>query len=405
MMISLAAAQADFTKFNWYSAKAEFTLKLDAQHPLKVAVDDLIGLNKATRGPTAGKYQVVLAKYPQLTFRAIDPSKITQFADKLKPYKGIPEKPEKTGVRQKRLVKASIGKDDKLNAQFFKAPSAPKEHNGYDRNDYQWRELVRSTVIKTRHLGKARATLQKGEIIGMRYLRKSHGGYVIMPNEERIMIDHDLYENLTKDTNILPHADQRKGLVAWDALAAKLPNARVRPQKYKVPMVDKEGNPIPIKTFVEENKPLVSEFDYTDLNDEDFEFDDEEADESELEFDSEDTQETVNHPEDDHAHDVAYDEEGEEVDDDEAIYAKEGRVLISKDNSEWVIVAVEESGLSDNLLLYSEEQNKVRHYKVPAGEDLRELKAVTVGGKVKRAKLEKLTQRALELAPEMGKRM
>lgn len=399
MMISLAAAPADFTKFEWFSATQPFKLELDAKHPLQVAEDDLIGLNKATRGPTSGKYQVVLAKYPQLIFRSIDPAKVAKFEKKLKTYAGVPEKPKKTGQRQTRLVRSHIGRDDKLSAQFFKAPSKPTEHSGYDKDDYQWRKLIRPMTITTRHLGKSRATLQVGEVIGLRYLRKSHGGYIIMPNEERIMIDHELYEKITLDSDILPAAQQLKGLVAWDELAAKLPKARVRPKKYKVPMTPPVGGTESSSPSMTDqiNKPLVSEFDYEDV---DFEFDDdEELDEPEFEEDDD----TVNTPEDDHEDDIAFDDDGEEVE--TGVMAQEGLTLVSKGGIEWVIVAIEEAGMKDDLLLYNEEREEVRHYGVPAGEDLSTLKHVTVGKTVRGQKLQRMIKAAAEIDPKVGTRM
>lgn len=430
MIIAIAAAQADFKTLEWFSNKGnDFKLKLSDHPAINVATDDLIGLKKTTRGPTAGSYQVVLAKYPQLVFRSISQKEIDGFYDKLKPYAGIPEKPEKTGKRMTPLVKASLEKNDKQTSQFYVSPRAPREQGAYDKDDYQWRQMVRGVRIVSKEHGKTRAVVKEHDTIGMRYLRKSHGGYVIVPTGERVMIAHDMYEELTLNSDILPHARQEKGIVDLNDIARHMPKGtRIRiPKLPKVSAAPKKVHatrgPTAERPFHEKNKPLISQFDYKEFDDAfDFEPDDEEfllnpPDEFDL-----DDEETVNNqdkpaldtdlddddddPDMDHLLDEKHDEEtGDPIEDEDAVYAEEGLILKSMTGEEWVVVGIEEEGLSDTLLLYNPATKTLRNYRVAAGADLREMKTVTPTKVMSGPAYEKLREEAADRDLTAGKRI
>lgn len=433
MIIGLAAAKVDLREFEWYSnAGEDFQLNLgEPDH--RVDPDDLIGLKKTTRGPTAGLYQVVLAKYPQIVFRSVPQAKINKFFKHLKKYEGVPERPDnKTATGRQSLVRKDVlAKSDKQSSQFYVSPNAPREVGSYDKNDYQWREMVRSVLITTKQHGSTRSTLKEHELFGLRYLRKSHGGYIIMPSGERIMISHEKYEELTLNSDILPRARQEKGIVDLNDIMKHLPKGtKIRmPRAIKMPTVKtprvKKGSTAPTdRPFHEANKPLVSQFDYKEF-DEAFDFEPE--DEEDLlnppdEFELEDDEETVNSqgapaletdvgeeeddPEMDHLLDEEHDEEtGETIEDEDAVYAEEGLVLKTKAGAEWVVVAVEEEGLSDNLLLYDVENKTLRNYRVPAGEDLRNMKTVTPDRVMTGPKFDKIRDEAVERDLSAGKRI
>lgn len=431
MIIALAAVQADFRQFEWLSNKGPtFDLKLEAGLPIKVETDDLIGLRKATRGPTTGAYQVVLAKYPQKIFRSITQDQINEFIHHMKPFVGIPDKPEKTGVRQGQLRKQHLETGDKLTAQFYVAPSKPRETDSYDRNNYQWREMVRTVNVTTKHHGTTRSSLREGDVIGLRYLRKSHGGYVLMPDGERINISHEVYEKITLDSDIKPSADQQRGIVDLNELMQSLPKRPRRPairipKPIKIPRVKESQHS---DHFIDRAKPLVSDYHYKDIEEE---LDFEPEDEDDLlnppdDFEPEDLEETVNtkgkpaitpledeedfeeedDPEMDFHHDEEVDEEtGEPIPDDEAIYAEEGTVLAAKDGTEWIVVSIDEQGMTDVLAMYAEGHKTLRHYKVPAGEDLRQMKSVTYVKTLTGKALEKVLEKAADLDLTAGKRL
>lgn len=439
MIIAIAASQADFTQFKWYSnSGADIKLDFGDKH-LIAQKDDLIGLRLSTSNRTRGTYQVVMAKYPQIIFRAVTQETINTFLKRLKEYKGIPDKPEKTGMRQRKIThEAELREDlDKQKAQFFRSPNNPRESGSYDKEDYQWRKVVHGgDVITTKHTSLNKAALQKDDLIGMRYLRKSHGGYIITPNGERVMISHELYEKITYNSDILPRSLQERGIVDLKDLKANLPKGT----KIRVPRL---LPPKPIRNtptgsdrgyehfHAKHEKTLVSKFDYTEVDSE-FDFEPEEEEEllnppvEDSEFEEEDL-ETVNigknsadddfdaefedeeedgEPEMDFHKDIEIDDEtGEEVEDEEAVYAHEGLILKTKDGEDWVVMHIEDAGLSEVLVMYSERQKSLRHYKVPTGEDMRNMRTVTIGGSISGTKLAKMQQESAQLDLKAGKRI
>lgn len=441
MIIALAVSQADFSQFKWYSNQGKDITLDHAGKKLVANPDDLIGLRVSTSNRSKGTYQIVFAKYPQIIFRSIDPKVVAKFHKQLKEYKGIPDKPEKTGQRQRKITHdiAPTKDTDKLHAQFFRSPNKPRESGSYDKDDYQWRKMVRGdTVVSTKHSSKTRHMLKTGDVVGMRYLRKSHGGYIISPLGERIMIDHDLYEKITNDSDILPSSLQERGVVDMKDIKASLPKGtkirmpRLLPPK---PIKDSDGGAHGYDHFHKKHeKTLVSKFDYKEVDDE-FDFEPEEEEEllnppldtEDSEFEDE-IHETVNSgkgadldddfdaefedeeddgdPETDFHHDVETDEEtGEPIEDEDAVYAHEGLILKTKDGDEWVVVHIEEAGLSDILVMYSERAKALRHYKVPTGEDMRNMKTVTIGGSVSGKKLSKMQEDSAQLEMKAGKRI
>lgn len=432
MIISLAASPADFKQFEWmYNAGKSFKLRLD-DTPVTVEADDLVGFRKATRGPTAGAYQVVLAKYPQKIYRSIKQEQVDKFIKQFKEYKGIPEAPKKDGARHQYMRKNQL-ENDRQESQFYVSPKKPREVHNYDRDDYQWRKVMHNVTVTTKHYGTTRSALKTGDVVGLRYLRKSHGGYVIMPNGERVLIAHELYEEITNNTDILPRAQQLTGLVEFAELEKTLPK---RPRAIKIPRKPRDEMPRPARTgpaesakHITRNKPLTTTFDYKDI-DEDFAFEPEDEENllnppiEQEDFPEEGGGNTVNteeepgitslddedfeeeeDPEMDFHKDQEVNEDGDHIEDETAVTAEEGRVLITRDNSEWIIVSVEEQGMAETLVLYNEDSKALRNYKVPLGEDLRNLKSVTVGRLITGNELDKIMEKASDLEMTAGKRL
>lgn len=427
MIISIAASPADFKQFEWmYNAGKAFKLRLD-DTPVTVEPDDLVGFRKATRGPTAGAYQVVLAKYPQKIYRSIKQQQIDKFIDQFKEYKGIPDAPKKTGARHSYMSKGRLT-NDRLESQFYSSPNKPKETESYDRDDYQWRKVEHATAVTTKHYGTTRSGLKVGDVVGLRYLRKSHGGYIVMPNGERVAISHELYEQITNNTDILPRAQQLTGIVSFSDLEQTLPK-RAPARRIKIPVKpkhkDEERKTGESETakHAKRNAPLVTMFNYQDIE-EQVDFEDEEEEDllnpqedfidedtvnngeepSITDLDDEDFDEEED-PEMDFHKDEEVDEDGEKIEDETAVLAEEGLTLISRDNSKWVIVSIEEQGMSDSLALYNPDTNAMRHYKIHAGEDLRNVKSVTVGEKLEGPALDKIMEKAADLEMTPGKRL
>lgn len=426
MNIALAGVQADFTQFDWmYNKKHAFKLKLDEDLPLTVEKDDLIGLRRTTKGPTAGSYQVVLAKYPQKIFRSVPQAKIDKFLDNMGVYEGVPEKPAKTGQRQAQLVRKQVKNTDKTESQYYVCPNSPRELTHYDRDDYQWRKVVRTLPIVTKVSSSHKATLQAHDIIGVRYLRKSHGGFIILPSGERVHIAHDTYEKIVENTDIEPRAKQQKGIVDIKELMATIPKrtrVKMPPKPVKIPKVAERKEDS--AAFIDRSKALVSDYDYADLEEE-MDFDEDEEDDllnPPHEFDEEDTVNSdsgnpltplededfddEDDPEMDFHKDHDIDEEtGEEMPPVNAIYAEEGVVLRSRDNKEWVVVSVDNHGMSDILAMFNEQDGTMRHYTLPAGEDLRNMKSVAYVRTLDSAELEEAMEKSAGLEMSAGKRL
>lgn len=438
MIIAIAVSQADFSQFQWYSNSGkDITLDYGGKH-LVATKDDLIGLRVSTSNNARGTFQIVFAKYPQIIFRSISPDVVAKFKKQLKEYKGIPEKPAKTGKRQAKITSAigPASDSDKMLAQFYRSPNKPRESGSYDKEDYQWRKVVHGgDVISTKHSGTARSVLKRDDVIGLRYLRKSHGGYIILPTGERVMIDHTLYEKITNNTDILPKSFQERGIVDLKDIKANLPKGtkirmpRLLPPK---PIKEKDGGAEGYDHFHGKHaKNLVSKFDYKEV-DEEFDFEPEEeenllnppSEDSEFEEEALDTvnsgkgsvdddfdaefedEEEDGDPETDFHHDIEVDEEtGEPVEDEDAIYAHEGLILKTKDGEDWVVMHIEEAGLSDVLVMYSERAKAVRHYKVPTGEDMRNMRTVTVGGSISGKRLLKMQEDSAQIEMKAGKRL
>jgi hypothetical protein len=375
---------------------------------------------------------VVLAKYPQKIYRSIKQDQIDKFIKQFKEYKGIPEAPKKDGARHQYMRKNQL-ENDRQESQFYVSPKKPREVHSYDRDDYQWRKVMHNITVTTKHYGTTRAALKAGDVVGLRYLRKSHGGYVIMPNGERVLIAHELYEQITNNTDIVPRAQQLTGLVEFAELEKTLPK---RPRAIKIPRKPRDEMPRPTRTgpaesakHAQRNKPLTTTFDYKDI-DEDFDFEPEDEENllnppiEQEDFPEEGGGNTVNNeeepsitslededfeeeedPEMDYHKDQEVNEDGDHIEDETAVTAEEGRALITRDNSEWIIVSVEEQGMAETLVLYNEDSKALRNYKVPLGEDLRNLKSVTVGRLVTGDELDKIMEKASDLEMTAGKRL
>lgn len=396
MMIAIAAEPADFAQFEWYSNNGPswvFDPGGD-KHAMKVDRDDLIGLKKTVSGPTAGRYQVILAKYPHLIFRSIKPEIIEKRLPKFVKTNSVPAKPDKTGQRAQRVKIKGADAHDKQTALKYKPEKLPKEVGQYDKADYQWREVMNGPIpISTMHHKKTRQSLQKGDIVGVRFWTSARGGFILMPSGERVNISEATYENVTSGATILPSARQQKGIVVLTDIAHQLPK-RARMVKPKPQALEKEleweddedtehstklqgkrG-----KGFLDQHKDIVSDFDYKDDDDEDEWETDDDFDEFE-EDDEEETEETDS------------EENVNTEDDDDIQYAEEGMILQMANGKQLVIIGIEEKDVSDMLYLFDRELDNIRTAPIPTGADMRKLPRVKLMGHISQAELENIKRR------------
>lgn len=396
MIISLAAS-ADFEQFQWYSnhgASFVFDSGNSDQHKMKVDKDDLIGLKKTVSGPTAGRYQVVLAKAPHIIFRSVKPELIEKHLAKLKKYTGVPIKPEKAGQRHARVKIKGADAHDKQTALKYKPEKLPKEVGQYDKADYQWREVVYGPIpISTMLHKKVRSPLKTGDIVGVRFWTSARGGFVLLPSGERVNISEATYENITSGATILPSARQQVGIVVLADIAKQLPpRARITKPKPAKPEKElefeddddddaeheshKQGRRG--KAFLDQHKDIVSDFEYEDDDDDD---DFEDDDEEDLEFEDDD--------EEDAPEENVNTEEGDE----DTLYAEEGMILQLANGKQVIIIGIEEKEVSDLLYMYDRELDSIRTAPVPTGADMRKLPRVKLVGHIPQAELENIKRR------------
>lgn len=385
MMISISAASVDFAEFSWYTNKGEpFVFDPgNGQVALKVDTGDWIGLKKTTRGPTAGQYQAILQKYPHKIYRSIVPAAIEKHLDDLKPYNGIPPRPEKSGKRYTKVKIKGAGDHDKQTAEKYKPVKAPKEEGEYDKSNYQWRKVVNGPLpVVTHHYGKPRPHLKNGDVIGLRFMTTVKGGFIIMPSGERVNISEAIYDNITAGTRILPHAEQQVGVVVLEDIKHLLPkHARIRParrvkkeseselefEEDDDSEIDEKAQARRGRNFIAKHNELVSDFEY--IEDDTLDYEDDDEDEQPLEYEEDE------------------DDEEENVKDEEFQGFEEGMILQALNGAEFVIAAIEETGMSDTLFLYDRNHGNIKFTKVPIGLDIRQYDKAKIVGRVKENEL------------------
>lgn len=245
----------DLATMSWFTFNGAKAVKLgtdkqfNQKHPLVVRPGEVVGLKKAARGPGAGNYQVVLSHAVHVLFRNVPQKMIDKLVDNLKPYKGKLPEHGQLEETQKRIKKVRIREkeaSDKMADELFRPVGPVRETTTYNRENYQWRKVVHAGVpVKSLKQGRSKYTTQEGEAVGMRYLTKARGGFIILPNMQRVNIDHDTYMKLVESTRIMPSSKQQKGLVILADVKATLPKeTRVRKQKEPEPDVREGRGPM-----------------------------------------------------------------------------------------------------------------------------------------------------------------
>lgn len=237
----------DLESMTWYTFNGDKQVRLgidkqfNQKHPLVVRPGELVALKKTLRGPGIGNYQVVLGHAIHVLFRNVPQKQIDKLVEKLKPYKGkipthdvLPEdKKRTTKVRIRERAETDKQKDD-----LYKPTGPVRETSTYDRQNYQWRRVVHAGVgVKSMKQGRSKYTAQVDDVLGMRYMTKARGGFVILPNMQRVNIDHDTYMRLVESTRIQPSSKQQKGMVILADVKATLPK-QTRVRKVKEPEPD-----------------------------------------------------------------------------------------------------------------------------------------------------------------------
>lgn len=369
----------DLASMQWFKFNGPKAIKLgtdkqfNQKHPLLVRPEELVGLKKATRGPGAGNYQVVLGHAVHVVFRNVPQKMIDKIVDHLKPYKG--KLPEHGSLEEgkKRTSKVRIRdkiESNKLTDDLYKPTGPIREHSTYNRENYQWRKIVHAgTPIKSMKQGRTKYTLQEGDVIGVRYLTKARGGFVILPNMQRVNISHDAYMQIVGTARIQPSSKQQKGVVVVSDVKATLPKqTRVRKPKEPEPDVRTSRPEHGIdhgRRVGRDIKRNGQIYKHEDLPDVDFE------DDEELE---DDEQEQVSTVPDSHKP-VAVLKLGVEI----QSAKRSGNRFI-------VVDAKDQSGFTE-FSLYSPEKKDVRKLRIASDVDMSHYKSVQVVGEANKSEL------------------
>lgn len=215
MMVSLSADH-DLDGFDWYTyaGPKRVTLKgYNQRHDFTLEKGDIYGV-RSTR--QMGKYQLVKHDMTHVLFRNVEDTKVDKIMDISKVYRGPRVKHPEIEGRQRApkvaIKPIEVKLANRLLDQFY-TPKSVVERNSYDRQDYQWRTATKQIRVKTLKMGKARKPIEVGDVIGVRYVTAAKGGYIIMPNQERVNIPTEIYKELVENSRILPRGEQKSGVI------------------------------------------------------------------------------------------------------------------------------------------------------------------------------------------------
>lgn len=273
MMISLSA-EHDLNDFDWYTFNGDKRVTMkghNQRHDFKLEKGDVFGV-RSTR--QLGKMQAVKRDMTHVLFRNIEESKLDKVIEKSKAYRGPAVKhPELEG--RKRAPKVAIKSTEikipnRLTDDFF-TPKNVVERTSYNRQDYQWRKASKQLRILTKKMGKARKPLELGDLVGMRFVTVAKGGYIIMPNQERVNIPTEVYKEIVENSRILPRAEQLSGEINMldikDQILAERPEGRRATIKRRVGGAA-GGNSMNNLRRRLANDPLLGDDEHDDFEDE-----------------------------------------------------------------------------------------------------------------------------------------
>lgn len=352
----LALAASDgFTTFRYTGRKKTVGKKFDfnARHVLEFLPGDDYAIKRTTRGPTAGSYQVKFAKAPHVTYRSVPATHI----DKI-----VKESDEMEDLSIQRAAgRAPVTKigdkpgGDKQKDLLYKPSGTIRETSTYDRDHYQWREVFSSTPlnVKTLKQGRMRAQLRNKELFGLRYVTKAKGGYVVLPDDQRINISHENFMELVDASRIVVPGRQRKGIVVLaDVKAASGKKDRIIDRDAEGNVVRKIRNPKPAD-FEASNNRLSHDAKKSakeDVEDWDEDFDDEQL--------ATKISQRISQAKQPPAHKPKRLKVGSTI--------RAGRSL----NSTFIIVEIEDLGKMEEFTLYNVATNKISRAKMAKDKDL-----------------------------------
>lgn len=227
----VAEAEAiDVDDFVWmvYNRKTSYKSQpqqYNPKHTLVLNQGDVYGMLRTRKKV----YQLVKADAQHVLFRNIAPSIHDKlFKDSL-PYRGIVNQQRvEEGFERARRV-STVQNESKRNIRtspFFVPAGRIDEREELDYSNYQWRKIIDHVKLESKKQGVTKKVLSKNELIGLRYVSPSVGGYVIHDSNKRVMISTEMYVDLTDASKLLPLSQQLEGKVNVFNPRSKVPTPK-----------------------------------------------------------------------------------------------------------------------------------------------------------------------------------
>jgi hypothetical protein len=264
----VAEAEAiDVDDFVWmvYNRKTAYKSQpqqYNPKHTLVLNQGDVYGMLRTRKKV----YQLVKADAQHVLFRNIVPSIHDKlFKDSL-PYRGtIDQQRVDEGFERARRVSTvqNEAKRDIRTSPFFVPSGRIDEREELDYSNYQWRKVIDQVKLESKKQGVTKKVLSKNELIGLRYVSPSVGGYVIHDSNKRVMVSTEMYVDLTDASKLLPLSQQLEGKVNVFNPRSKVPT----PKKGGI-VPRRQFDVEPVSEEVEE--PIVPKYDFSNVSPLDF---------------------------------------------------------------------------------------------------------------------------------------
>ena len=215
-----AAVEFDPADYIWRRYKGTRRKTYKKKHHIHDVVledGDIYGIRQ-TRSRTPS-YQMRLLKEQNIPYRNFTQKEIEALDKVSRAYTGkiiVEGVQEGRQRRNRKLTPESITEPNRLKDVMFSPRKVPKETLVVDKSYYQWRKMSSgSTPIKitAKKSGKVICVISAGDIVGLRFVKPSFGGYIILPDGQRRQIHSDTYAAIIEAAKILPTRYQRTGLI------------------------------------------------------------------------------------------------------------------------------------------------------------------------------------------------
>lgn len=208
------AANIDPEDFAWLVFTRSTKMRLTGyhqRHVLNLSKGDIFGIRR-TRSNT---YQLVKSDAMHVLYRNLSPKTYANIMKNSIPYKGptpTEQEVEDGFVRRRKVSTREPVPNPHKRTDDYYIPTKGRivERYSLDLSNYQWRKIRTGNIrVVTKKQGKAKAMLRSGDVVGLRYRSPARGGYIVLDNNTRIHISHELYTEIVHDSRVLPMSRQK----------------------------------------------------------------------------------------------------------------------------------------------------------------------------------------------------